>query len=411
MRGMFILIFVAEPPSGLGCLKRGMCYGRTVKLTVQVQLKPTEEQAAALTETLRRANAACNWLSEQAWVGKTFAQFAIHKLAYHQARARFTDLSSQVVVRCIAKVADAYKLDRDKKRTFRPLGAKSYDSRILSWFGEAVSIWTVEGRQRVPFVCGDHQRALLVHERGESDLVLRAGKFYLFISIDIPDTEEEKVLGWLGVDVGIVNIATTSDGRNFSGSHMTSLRRRAHQLRSKLQRKGTKSAKRLLRKRRLRESRFSSHTNHVISKQIVAAAKRTGRGIAVENLDGIRERVRASRKQRRALHSWAFGDLQTKIDYKARRAGVPVCYVDPRNTSRECRVCGHIEKGNRKTRDHFACLACGHTEDADANAACVIASRAEVIRPHAATERSWKPYPLGAPKIRSVANLRPLGLG
>jgi IS605 OrfB family transposase len=358
-----------------------------VKLTVQVQLKPTPEQAAALTATLRCANAACNWLSERAWETGTFAQFAIHKLAYHACRAKFHDLSSQVIVRAIAKVTDAYKLDRKKMRVFRPLGAISYDARILSWLGETASIWTVEGRQRIPFVCGDHQRALLVHERGETDLVLRAGKFYLFVTVDVPDTEEKKVLGWLGVDVGIVSIATTSGGDNFSGSHLNSLRRRAFRLRRKLQRKGTKSAKRLLKKRSLKESRFSAHTNHVISKQIVAAAERTDCGIAMENLDGIRFRIRARRQQRRVLHSWAFGDLQVKIAYKAQRAGLPVCYVDPRNTSRECRVCGHVEKGNRKTRDRFACLACNHSEDADVNAACVIASRAEVIRPHAEAVR------------------------
>jgi IS605 OrfB family transposase len=354
-----------------------------VKLTVQIQLKPSHEQATMLTATMRRANAACGWLSERAWQATTFRQFALHKLCYHECRAAFSDLSSQVVVRCIAKVADAYKLDCKSKRRFKPLRAISYDSRILSWSGETASIWTLSGRQRVPFVCGEHQRALLAYDRGESDLVLRDGRFYLLVSVDVPDTEEKKIVGWLGVDVGIVNIATTSDGDNFSGAHLNSLRARANRLRRKLQRKGTRSAKRLLRKRRMKESRFSSHINHVTSKQIVATAERTSRGIAIENLDGIRARVRASRSQRRVLHSWAFGDLQNKIAYKAARAGLPVCHVDPRNTSRECRVCGHAEKANRKTRDVFSCLSCGHTADADVNAARVIALRADVNRPYA----------------------------
>jgi len=354
-----------------------------MKLVVQVQLKPTAEQFAALEATIRRANAACNWISDRAWEGQIFRQFALHKLAYHDARSEFPGMSSQVVVRCIAKVADSYKLDKICRRTFRPLGAISYDARILSWRGDSTNIWTVNGRQRIPFVCGTHQRALLKYERGETDLILRDRKFYLFVTVDVPDTEEHKTLGWLGVDVGIVNIATTSDGQNFSGTHLNALRGRAFRLRKKLQTKGTKSAKRLLKKRRRKESRFSSHVNHVISKQIVDAAERTGRGIAIENLDGIRSRIRASRSQRRSLHSWAFADLQSKIGYKAKRAGVAVCFVDPRNTSRECRVCGHIEKANRKTRDLFACLACGHSADADANAASVIASRATVIRPNA----------------------------
>ena len=353
-----------------------------VKLVVQVKLRPTAEQAASLTATMRRANEACDWLSGKAWERKVFRQFALHKLTYGDARAAFPDLSSQMVVRATAKVADAYRLDRKTRRTFRPLGSIAYDARILSWKVDTASLWTLLGRQTIPFVCGEHQRALLAHERGEADLVMRGSKFYLFVSVEVPDVEEKKVLSWLGVDVGIVNVATTSDGDNFSGAHLNSLRARANRLRRKLQRKGTKSAKRLLRKRRLKEGRFSTHVNHCISKQIVATAERTSRGIALENLDGIRTRIRASRSQRRVLHSWAFGDLQTKIAYKAARAGLPICHVDPRNTSRECRVCGHTEKANRKTRDMFACLSCGHTADADVNAARVIARRAEVIRPY-----------------------------
>jgi putative transposase len=354
-----------------------------VKLTAQIQLKPSDEQSVDLTATILRANEACNWLSKKSWESSIFRQFDLHKLAYHEARAAFPDLSSQILVRCIAKVADSYKLDNKTQRVFRPLGAITYDARILSWKGETANIWTIKGRQRIPFVCGDHQRELLVHDRGESDLVLCEGRFYLLVSVDIPDTEEKKVKGWLGVDVGIVNIATTSDGKNFSGTSLNALRRRAFKLRQRLQKKGTKSAKRLLRKRRIKESRFSNHVNHCISKQIVVTAERTERGIALENLEGIRSRVRASRAQRRSLHSWAFVDLQGKISYKAARVGVPVCFVDPRNTSRECRVCGHTEKANRKTRDVFSCLSCGSTMDADINAASVIASRAEVSRPNA----------------------------
>jgi hypothetical protein len=65
--------------------------------------------------------------------------------------------------------------------------------------------------------------------------------------------------------------------------------------RRKLQRKGTKSAKRLLKKRSGHEANFARNTNHVISKSIVQAAKRTNRAIAIENLEGIRTRVRARR--------------------------------------------------------------------------------------------------------------------
>jgi IS605 OrfB family transposase len=105
-----------------------------------------------------------------------------------------------------------------------------------------------------------------------------------------------------------------------AGKHLNRVRHRNQRLRAKLQRKGTKSAKRLLRKRRRKEARFAADTNHVISKRIVAEAERTGCGIALEDLKGIRGRVRLRKPQRATLHSWAFRQLGSFIGYKARRA-------------------------------------------------------------------------------------------
>src|ERR687886_438682 len=103
-----------------------------MKLTVQPKLIPSPEQADALRRTLEAANAACDYISQVAWESKTFRQFAIHKLTYQAVRETF-HLAAQLAVRCIAKVADAYKLSRKTQRTFQPLGAVPYDDRILSY--------------------------------------------------------------------------------------------------------------------------------------------------------------------------------------------------------------------------------------------------------------------------------------
>lgn len=145
-----------------------------MKLTAQVKLQPTPEQSDALLRTLETANVACNALSESAWEAKEFRQFPLHKLCYSKIRTDFP-LTAQIVVRLIAKVADAYKLDRDVQRTFRKHGSISYDVRILSWnMGEnSVSVWSLDGRLKIPFVCGEHHRELLTFQRGETDLVYR----------------------------------------------------------------------------------------------------------------------------------------------------------------------------------------------------------------------------------------------
>ncbi len=115
------------------------------------------------------------------------------------------------------------------------------------------------------------------------------------------------------------------------------------------------------------------------------------RGIAVEDLSGIRDRITVRRKQRAVLHSWSFLQLRSFLEYKSALAGVPIVAVDPRNTSRQCSKCGYIDKRNRKTQDKFVCLECGHAEKADLNAARVIASRVNVSTPIVAAQAAASP--------------------
>ncbi len=174
-----------------------------MKLTATVKLQPTQEQRALLFETLQTANAACNDISQQAWEQKCFGRVPVHKLTYTTVRDQF-DIASQLVVRCIGKVVDAYKLDKKTQRRFKKLGAVPYDSRILNWrlADEIVSIWLMGGRQIIPFVTGDHQRALLAFQQGETDLVYRKGAFYLYTTCDVLDEDMIDPEGWLGVDLG-----------------------------------------------------------------------------------------------------------------------------------------------------------------------------------------------------------------
>jgi IS605 OrfB family transposase len=118
---------------------------------------------------------------------------------------------------------------------------------------------------------------------------------------------------------------------------------------------------------------------------LVITAKRTGRGIALEELTHIRNRVTArGRDQRHRLHGWAFSQLRQFMTYKAQLAGVPVVLVDPRNTSRTCSQCGHCEKANRKSQAEFLCKHCGFSTHADFNAAHNLRARALVMAPKVA---------------------------
>lgn len=321
-------------------------------------------------------------------------------------------LSAQPALHVVRKVADAYTTlaaniragnlgrpgSRRRRRaeskpvTFRPDAAQPYDDRCLSWQYDArtVSIWTTGGRLRgVRFACsGQAMKTLAAHRKGESDLVHRDGMWFLIATCEVPQAEQIDPTDFLGVDLGITNIATTSDGTIHAGRRLNRYRKRHLTLRAKLQKKGTKSAKRVLKRKRRKESRRATEANHVISKRIVTEAERTGRGIGMEDLAGIRERARLRKPWghrpaegwgRVALHSWAFAQLGRFVGYKARRAGIPVLFVDPAYTSRLCAECGHVDKKNRVSQAFFACRSCGVVAHADRNASRNIRARAREL--------------------------------
>jgi putative transposase len=354
-----------------------------MKLTLQLQVLPDAAQAKRLLATMERVNEAATFAAREGYDAKVFSQPSIHKLAYAEIRARFK-LSAQMAVRAIGKAVECFSRDKKRCPVFKPHGAITYDERIFSFKGvDKVSLWALPvGRLIVPLIYGQYQKERFDRIKGQADLVYRNGCFFLYCTIDLPSNAPVAPTDFLGIDLGVANIATDSDGKNYSGSALKSVRYRHRRLRAKLQRKQTRAAKRRLKLLSGKEARFARHVNHVISKQIVAEAKRSGRGIAIEELNGIRERVKAGRKQRAVLHSWAFSQLRLFLEYKAKLAGVALSAVDARNTSRACSACGHCEKKNRPSQSEFRCRSCGHAEHADLNAARNIAGRGAVIRPH-----------------------------
>ena len=360
-----------------------------MKLIAQVKLLPTPEQADALRHTLEQANAACQFVSDTGWETRTFRQYDLHHKCYRAVREQF-GLSAQVAVRAIAKVADAYKLERKTKRTFKTTGSIAYDDRILSWRlqDHSVSIWTVNGRLHISFVCGERQLELLQTRQGESDLGMFKGMFFLSATCEVDEPKPIDVEGTLGVDLGVTNLAVDSDGEVHKASHINNVRHRHRRLRAKLQAKGTRSAKRKLKRLSGKEHRFAKDTNHCISKKLVAKAKDTNQAIALEDLGGICERVTVRRAQRATLHSWAFYQLRAFVTYKAKRVGVPVFLVDPRNTSRTCPACGHVDKANRPSQSRFSCVVCGFAGLADHIAAVNIGRRAAVNPPIVARDEA-----------------------
>jgi putative transposase len=355
---------------------------KTLTRTICIKLD-VDGHADTLTATQRAFNEAATWIAVVCWDEDITNTNTAHHRVYGQTRLRFR-LGAQLAVCARAKAVEAIKAMKikhpDTCPAFGPRGSIRYDARTYRLMSlDRVSLNTLEGRIVCRLVLGTRQHAMLVDPAwtiGGADLVWRRGIYYLHItqSREAP-SETEPNGGTLGVDLGIVNLATDSEGEHFTGAMVHLVRQRYHLRRQRLQKVNTRNAKRRIRRTGQREARFQRDVNHCISKRLVQKAVVSRKAIALEDLSGIRERVTVRREHRYDRHSWAFFQLRLYITYKAAWADVPVHLVDPRNTSRTCSACGHCEKANRKSQSEFLCQRCGLTLNADLNAAINISRK------------------------------------
>ncbi|RMD65965.1 transposase [Candidatus Pacearchaeota archaeon] len=306
-------------------------------------------------------------------------------MVYENTRKMF-GLKADQVCCSIAKVSDSYKKSKKNLRKFKPLGAMEFNKNIfrINVDKQVVSIATIGKRLKLTYQCGERQHQLLEFAKNAGKLKISNKHAFFYVYCEIPcDTTETD--GFLGIDRGIKNIAVDSEGNFYSGEHVWNRKQRYQKLRSELQSKQTKSAKRKLRKISGKEKRFMHDVNHCISKQIVQTAKHSCKTIVLEKLDNIRHRVKVSRKQRSTIHQWSYYDLAWKIEYKSKIERIDVVFVDPRNTSRTCPSCGFVDKKNRRTQSNFSCVQCGFAGHADHIAAINIAARGAVNHPIVST--------------------------
>jgi putative transposase len=249
----------------------------------------------------------------------------------------------------------------------------------VDWERQTVRLSTTGGRQTIGFKIPDYCAHYAGYGVDTADVVNRDGAWWLHIVINVPGPQVEPTDEVVGVDLGITQPAVTSTNRFLGKPAWKASEGQLFYLKRHLQRKGTKSAKRHLRKVRGKQARFRRDCDHVLSKQIVRAAS-PGATIVLENLTDIRKRskIKKHTSTSRKVHSWSFAQIKGFIAYKAEERGCTVAGVDPRHTSQTCSCCGHIARSNRRSRGRFVCRACGFELHADLNAARNIAAKYHV---------------------------------
>ena len=339
-----------------------------MKKTLKIKLMTDDFQHRALLSTMLMFNQIQNEISSLAFENEEYRKYHVHKIVYHDIKNKYKNFSSQLIVRAIDNVTNSYKTKRQKiANGFKKYSAVVYDDRVISFKSDCVSVWTNEGRLKIPYHVWDKE--LFKYRKGQVDLKYENGKWFLLCTVDVPNKSKIIPKKCIGVDLGINQIATTSDGDCYSGNVIEEKRKKYGNHRTRLQKRGTRSAKRRIRTIGSKEARFRKDINHCISKKLVEKAKGNLCVLALEELKGIQQRTTVWKSQRNKKMSWSFFQLRTFIEYKAEMEGIEVVKVPAYYTSLTCSDCGHCEKGNRKNQASFSCLKCGFSMNADLNAA------------------------------------------
>jgi putative transposase len=363
-----------------------VCYNILVQRTIRIHLQASPAQAAALAETSRQFTAAFNLFVNIGWSNGVSNATKLHFLAYYSVRTALPDLNSNLTNTARAKAAEAlrsaFSLRKDQEWKVSQPHSDSCPPRYnihtyrVDWESQTVRMSLVGGRQTIRFRVPEYVSKYAGYPTDTADLLERDGAWWLHVVLTVPAPQIERSDQVIGVDLGINRPAVTSTNRFLGQRRWKAVEGRYFSLTRALQKKATKSAKRHLRRAKHRRARFRKDADHVLSKQIVAAAE-PGSTLVLENLKGIRNRVRARRRSqtKRRMHSWPFASLKTKIEYKAEERGCTVVAVDPRHTSQACSWCGHSARNNRSSQSMFICRQCGHQLNADLNAARNIAAK------------------------------------
>lgn len=366
----------------------GMAGGTPVRALV-MPLALSSDQHAMYMEAAKLYNRM--WGSIVSWYDAhhTVNAIAAHKALYYSLRAKYSQLPAQFVCNALRDAAGAvrsWNSSHPKRkwslRASRRKPTIRFDASTMSLRGNLLTLSSMHGLRRQRFLLPGIpewfasryperklQTAALVLD--PNDLVAR-----LTLTFRIPQAEptEGKVLG---VDLGLHALYKDSEGGEYRYPRVQRVRRRHAYDRRTLQEKGTRSAHRRLKAMSGREERFIRDVDHRAAKRL---ADTPGIGvIAFEDLAQIRQLARkgtkTSRRRRNMLNQWPFSQLQEFTAYKAAAKGIQVVMVNPAYTSQRCNACGYVDKRNRD-RARFDCLCCGHSDDADHNAALNIRDRA-----------------------------------
>lgn len=377
-----------------------------ISLTCKIRLYPSAEQASQLKQVMLEYQRLCNETSQYLFNNSLFdkkgLQRELNDALYYQFRndsflgaglvqsvfktviARYKTVATQMKQQPFKYWDDntkhLYKVERDLSWLQKPIQfrrpqadyvrTKNYS---LVNHAEQISLNGVNGRLKVAYDL--RNQAFLLRDDiklGTAKLVTSGNHWFFHVSftMEVPDFQLENVQHVVGIDRGLRFLVTVQDEHGktgfVNGGKLKHYRQHMKHLRQQLQKKHTRSSYRRIKAIHNRENRYVTYMNHCISKALVMKYQEPTLFV-LEDLTNIRPTLTKVKRQNRYNQvSWPFYQLQTMLEYKAKRQSSKVVYVDAYKTSQRCPRCGRINKNNRDHDTHcYKCDRCGYVSNDD----------------------------------------------
>ena len=363
-----------------------------MRRSITVFPKLTDKEISAIMETRKQYAWAFNMSVDCLVSNSSTSKRFLHKVQYERIKEECPSLPTGLI-QCARDVAvEAVKAWNEKKTKLKQKNPKKaermrrpsmkekctmrYDVRTVTLRGSQLTFSTCDKRIRtiisIPeFFTERYPDSEGWKQKGANIGINRKGRVFVNLIYECPDYDIVENDGKIvGLDRGVYNIVTTSDGTHYGAKDVRQVKRKYNHVRSELQEKGTRSARRRLKAISGCEKRFVHDQNHCISKKLA----NTDEDVSIYVLEDLssmnmkRLKGKSNKTMRKWLSAWSYSDLEEKLIYKCQRNGIRVEFVDARYTSQKCSVCKTIDKASRKG-NRYVCRHCGNSMHADVNAA------------------------------------------
>ena len=353
----------------------------------------TDNEVSAVVETRKQYARAFNMSAECLINNSSTSKRFLHRMQYERIKEACPSLPTGLI-QCARDVAveavrnwngkrtelrqkHPKKAERMRRPSMKEKCTMRYDVRTVTLRGSQLTFSTCEKRIKtiitIPgFFTARYPETDGWKLKGANIGMDRKRRVFVNLIYECPDPviEENNDGKIVGLDRGVYNIVTTSEGVHCGAKDARRVKRKYSHVRSVLQEKGTRSAKRRLKAISGCEKRFVHDQNHCISRKLA----NTDGAVSVyvledlSSMNMLRLKGKSNKTMRKWLSNWSYSDLEAKLSYKCQKNGIRVELVDARYTSQKCSVCKTIDKASRKG-NRYVCRHCGSSMHADVNAA------------------------------------------